>query len=262
MKEAKRPPAPRARGYPDPMPKLPFAPVLILAAAAAAQVPPGYTGKPYQDTPQTVPGILQPERYDEGSAGVTYYDTDAHIGGYNARNPTGVDLDPVAAKDPTVPGSAVQAVPGQIYWGWLANNEWVKMTVDVKQAGIYSIHAMVGTAMNGTSFRVDALQGADSVSSGALTLPFGGACPVECYHYWNYAQNLGTIALKAGLQVIRLQIVRSGYNIEYVELKAASTGIRRNPAAGPSVPGLSRASRGRAFDLAGRLREVTPSSAR
>lgn len=260
MKEAKRPPTLRARGYPDRMPYRPVAATLLLAAAALAQVPAGYAGRPFKDSVQTVPGILQPERYDEGAAGVTYYDTDAHIGGYNARNPTGVDLDPVAARDPTVPGSAVQAVPGQIYWGWLVNNEWVKMTVDVKQAGTYSIHALVGTAMNGTSFKVDALQGADSVSSGALTLPFGGSCPVECYHYWNYAQNLGTIALKAGVQVIRLQIVKSGYNIEYVELKAASTGIRREASARPGARRAWRGSRG--FDLAGRLREVTSPSAR
>lgn len=199
---------------------------LTLASAALSQVPPGYAGKPYKDLVQVVPGILQPELYDDGASGVTWFDTDAHIGAHNARNPTGVDLDPVKVNDPTVPGSTVTAKPGEVYWGWLANNEWLKLTVDVKQAGAYSIHAMVGTAMTGTTFRVDAYQGSDSSTSGVLTLPFGGTCPVECYHYWNYAQNLGTITLKAGIQVIKLQIVRSGYNIEYVELKAAgATGV-------------------------------------
>jgi hypothetical protein len=230
-----------------------------LAAASVAQVPAGYAGKPYKDVIQSVPGILQPELYDEGGAGVTWYDTDAHIGGHNARNPTGVDLDPVAARDPTVPGSTVQAKPGDVYWGWLANNEWLKMTVDVKQAGAYSIHAMVGTAMTGTSFRVDAYQGTDSASSGALTLPFGGSCPIECYHYWNYAQNLGTITLKAGIQVIKLQIVRSGYNLEYVELKAAgATGVspgsiapRARPA--PTSPSTRFRFGPRMSDLLGRL---------
>lgn len=196
------------------------------ATAAFSQVPSGYPGKPYKDSVQVVPGILQPERYDDGASGVTWYDTDAHIGAHTARNPTGVDLDPVKTTDPTVPGSTVQAVAGNVYWGWLVNNEWLKMTVDVKQAGAYSIHAMVGTAMTGTSFRVDAYQGADSSSSGVMVLPFGGTCPVECYHYWNYAKDLGQITLKAGLQVVRLQIVKSGYNIEYVELKAMGpTGI-------------------------------------
>lgn len=222
---------------------------LLLGAALAShsQVPAGYAGKPYQDSVQAVPGILQPERYDEGASGVTWFDTDAHIGAHTARNPTGVDLDPVKTDDPTVPGSAVKAVAGSVYWGWLVGNEWLKMTVDVKQAGAYSIHAMVGTAMTGTSFRVDALQGSDSVSSGALVLPFGGTCPVECYHYWNYAQDLGRINLKAGLQVIRLQIVKSGYNIEYVELKpAGSTPVKR-------LPGMRRLVRGgTGFTILGR----------
>lgn len=205
---------------------------LLLGAALAShsQIPAGYAGKPYKDSVQAVPGVLQPELYDEGASGVTWFDTDAHVGAHTARNPTGVDLDPVKTTDPTVPGSPVKAVAGGVYWGWLVSNEWLKMTVDVKQAGTYSIHAMVGTAMTGTSFRVDAFQGGDSVSSGTLVLPFGGTCPVECYHYWNYAQDLGRISLKAGLQVIRLQIVKSGYNIEYVELKpSGATPVRRIP---------------------------------
>lgn len=190
-----------------------------------SQVPAGYAGKAWHDSVQTLPGILQPSDYDEGAAGVTWFDTDAHVGAYTARN-SGVDLDPVHAGDPTVPGSTVQAVPGNPYWGWLVNNEWLKMTVNVKEAGNYTIHAMVGTAMTGTSFKVDALQGADSASSGTLVLPFTGTCPVECYHYWYFAKDLGHIALKAGVQVIRLQIVKSGYNIDYVDLElSGATGL-------------------------------------
>lgn len=226
-----------------------FSAALVFAALAShSQVPAGYAGKPYQDSIQSVPGILQPERYDEGASGVTWFDTDAHIGAHTARNPTGVDLDPVKTDDPTMPGSTVKAVAGSVYWGWLVGNEWLKMTVDVKHAGAYSIHAMVGTAMTGASFRVDALQGSDSVSSGTLVLPFGGTCPVECYHYWNYAQNLGSINLKAGQQVIRLQIVKSGYNIEYVELKqVGATTVRR-------LSGKHRPVRGETgFDVLGRM---------
>lgn len=225
---------------------------LCLAAAATAQVPAGYAGTPWHDTIQTVPGRLEPERYDEGSTGVTWFDTGPKIGAYAVRNPTGVDLDPVKAADQTVPGSTVKHTAGGIYWGWLENGEWLKMTVDVKQAGTYAIHAMVGTAMNGTSFRVDALRGTDSVSSGTLTLPFtGNPCPVECYHYWNYAKDLGTITLKAGIQVIRMQIVKSGYNIEFVELVAAGTGARKPSRIAMPRPGGARVdAQGRAADPA------------
>jgi hypothetical protein len=224
--------------------------VPALASLAAAQVPPGYAGKPWHDTAQAVPGRLEPEKYDEGNTGVTWFDTGPHIGSYTARN-SGVDLDAVHADDPTVPGSAVAVDHKGIYWGWLENNEWLKMTVDVKQAGTYAIHAMVGTAMNGTSFKVDALQGTDSVSSGTLTLPFGGTCPVECYHYWNYAKDLGTLKLNAGLQVIRLQIVKSGYNIEYVELAlsgAAGARVPARPRAGAARPSGQR----RGYDARGK----------
>lgn len=233
-------------------------PALFWAAAgiAQAQLPVGYTGTPFHDSVQAVPGTLQPERYDDGASGMTWFDTGPHIGSYTARN-SGVDLDAVHNGDPSVPGSTVQAVAGNIYWGWLENNEWLKMTVDVKQAGTYAIHALVGTAMDNTSFKIDALQGSDSASSGALVLPFGGSCPVECYHYWNYAKDLGTIQLKAGLQVIRMQIVKSGYNIEYVDLELSGTsglrGADRN-ASGSKAAVLRSGGPGTGFDAAGRER--------
>jgi hypothetical protein len=225
--------------------------LLMGAMSASAQLPAGYPGTPWHDSVQVLPGILQPERYDEGATGVTWFDTGPHIGAYTARN-SGVDLDPVKTTDPTVPGSPVKAVAGNIYWGWLENNEWLKMTVNVKEAGTYSISTMAGTAMLNTSFKVDALQGADSVSSGTLVLPFTGTCPVECYHYWYYAKDVGQIKLKAGLQVIRLQIVKSGYNIEYVELQlAGSSRLRRPERAGIGSQSASPFT-GRSFDAAGR----------
>lgn len=225
---------------------------LCLAAHVSAQVPAGYAGKPWHDTVQVIPGRLEPERYDVGATGATWFDTGPHIGGYTARNPDGVDLDPVKTTDPNVPGSTVKVVAGNIYWGWLENGEWLKMTVDVKQAGTYAIHGMVGTAMAGTSFKVDALQGVDSVSSGTLVLPFGGACPVECYHYWNYAKDLGTINLKSGTQVIRLQIIKSGYNIEYIELAlAGATGARKGVSLGAGGQGKRQGIR--AYDAQGRF---------
>jgi hypothetical protein len=240
-----------------PLPSLVLA--LPLAAAvmpAFAQVPVGYAGTPWHDTTQAIPGRLLPQNYDKGNINVTWFDTDAHIGAYTARNPDGVDLDPVHPTDQTVPGSTVQADPGGIYWGWLANGEWLKMTVDVKQAGTYNINVMAGTAMTGTSFKVDALQGTDSVSSGAMVLPFSGTCPLECYHYWNYVKAAGQIQLKAGIQVIRIAIVKSGYNIEYVDFEAAgATGVKARAAqsVGPTVTGVLRADAGR-FDAEGRAR--------
>ncbi|GEM_PF-5471342 len=234
----------------------------LCAAPVSAQLPPGYTGKPWHDTVQVAPGILQPENYDEGAAGMTWYDTGPHIGAYTARN-SGVDLDPVHVGDPTVPGSTVKAVAGNIYWGWLENGEWLKMTVDVKQAGTYSISTLAGTAMLNTSFKVDALQGTDSVSSGTLVLPFTGTCPVECYHYWNYVKDVGQIQLKAGIQVIRLQIVKSGYNIEYVELQlAGSAGLQGTRSSRAGMTRIHTSDAAPAYDAAGRkpavLRSVRP----
>lgn len=214
----------------QPIRLLPLA-ALCLISLASAQVPAGYPGKPWHDTTQAVPGRLEPENYDEGNTGATWFDTGPHIGSYTARN-SGVDLDAVHVGDPDVPGSTAKIKAGNVYWGWLEKGEWLKMTVDVKQAGTYAIHAMVGTADTGTSFKVDALQGTDSVSSGVMILPFTGKCPVECYHYWYYAKDVGTIKLKAGIQVIRMQIVKNGYNIEYVDLAlvgASGTVVPRSP---------------------------------
>jgi hypothetical protein len=243
---------PRSRILSAPRSARILAAAFAASAAVHAQVPAGYAGTPWHDSVQVVPGILQPERYDEGASGITWFDTGPHIGAYTARN-SGVDLDPVHNGDPSLPGSAVKAVPGDIYWGWLENNEWLKMTVDVKQAGTYTIHALVGTAMLNTSFKVDALQGTDSVSSGAMVLPFSGSCPVECYHYWNYAKDVGQIQLKAGRQVIRLQIVKSGYNIEYVELQPkGTTGLRRDAKARVGANAMRKDVAMDSYDAAGR----------
>lgn len=194
-----------------------------------AQVPANYTGKAYKDSATIIPGTLKPERYDVGANNVTYFDNTAgHTGAVNLRNPTDVDLDDVKKADPNVDTSKVKAVVGSPYWGWLANGEWLKFTVDVKTAGTYNISAMVGVNSKNKSFRLDAYQGTDSVSSGSLIMPYSGtcngaacSCPYECYHYWYYAANLGTIKLKAGIQVMKLQMVNADNNINYVDLKLA-----------------------------------------
>jgi hypothetical protein len=100
--------------------------------------------------------------------------------------------------------------------------------VDVKTAGTYNISAHVGVALATASFRLDAFQGADSASSGKVGLTLAlSACTVECYHYWNYLPNIGKITLKAGVQLMRIQITDVGYNFDYLDLALATgTAIR------------------------------------
>ncbi len=224
----------------------------IFVTLTQAQVPVGYTGTPYHDSAQAVPGVLRPERYDKGAKNIAWYDSDTGVtGGYKVRAADGdVDLDPVKTTDPNVPTNIKNAVPGDPYWGWLVNNEFLKFTVDVKQAGVYYISAMVGVQGDNVSFQVDAFQGTDSVSSGALIMPYPKPCPPpECYHYWDYVQNAGQITLKAGMAVIKWKIVKSGYNINYVELQPA-TGVGINQGLkGQSMPSSTT----KMFDASGRI---------
>jgi hypothetical protein len=110
-----------------------------------------YRGRPHLGRPQVIPGRIQAEFYDAGGEGIAYHDSDPGNNGSGKLNMGTSDLDQFRkdedvdisytkkAIDKTVEGQ--EEAPGELYVGWTTPGEWVKYTVEVKQAGVYSVNA-------------------------------------------------------------------------------------------------------------------------
>jgi hypothetical protein len=194
---------------------------------AFAAIPAGYTGKPYQGTPLSIPGKFYADRADSGASGVAYY----HPGGINYQGMlkmTGID----PYFDCTLPGYENDVVinKGDIYWAYIEPNEWMKATINVTVAGQYQVN-MLATNGDGNKQPVMMLaavyDGADSIKTDTLRIPYIGSCGAYDFHSWFVAKGLDTITLNAGLQVLKVQTVSNGpFNVRWTELKQLSTQVQ------------------------------------
>ncbi len=108
----------------------------------------------------------------------------------------------------------------QLYVGWTEPGEWLKYSVNVKEAGDYTIGLMY-TSNRGGDIEVITQ---DGVSSGPMPVQatYNDADTVAWrqWHHWNKADILGKIHLKEGIQVITLQTVKNGnMNYDYLEFE-------------------------------------------
>jgi len=151
---------------------------VFLAAACFAQ-PPAYKGKPFADDfhksgPQTIPGTVQAALYDLGGEGIAYHDTDAVNHGSGDLNYTqgcqpgtspyichfrekeGVDISYIKDRiDLAHNHSSFRPDREQLYIGWAADGEWTNYTVDVKNAGSYTVYAVYQGQANTFQFSID-----------------------------------------------------------------------------------------------------------
>src|SRR5271169_3522324 len=119
-----------------------------------------YTGQPFHDEryaegPQAIPGKLQCAYYDAGGEGIAYHDSDAVNHGSGELNPLdgsylhafrvheGVDISYVkVGRQPAVddnPFNLVAPPAEQLYVGWTRPGEWLKFTINVREAARYSV---------------------------------------------------------------------------------------------------------------------------
>ena len=169
--------------------------------------------KPY--TAHAIPGTINCVAYDLGNVRVAYDDVDyKHVqygvdqpwnSGRQLRN-DGVDIE--ACNDPE----------GYDYnVGWIRNDEWLRYTVTVTQAGIYEVVVRTASPAGG----------------GALQLWLDGAAltqsvPVPATNGWqNWTSvRIQNVSLPAGEHVLTLYFTKEGFNINRMQfiLKSA-TGV-------------------------------------
>jgi hypothetical protein len=195
-----------------------------------------YKGTPFADRvrptgPQQVPGIVYCAYYDRGGEAVAYHDTDAKNNGSGTLNPAdgsylnefrkdeGVDISYTKTKDDTdtSPYNKVQPEPNLLYVGWTEPGEWFNVTVDVKEAGRYTIDLLY-TSNRGGSISLDrngrALTGAVEVPS-----TYDARDPVAWrqWHHWNLLRNAASFELPAGSSVLTVHTLAGG-NMNYATI--------------------------------------------
>lgn len=222
-------------------------------SAAMAALPPGYHGKPFEDSvyqggPQAIPGKVECAYFDLGGEGVAYHDTDAvsHGNGelnqqknhqrphatpyhWNFRTNEGVDISYTKDfADFNHRQNLASPPTNQFYIGWTENGEWCNYTVDVKKAGTYKILALYGNEPNTFKFSINRQPACECkfpVHTGSM-------------HKWNLAP-VGTISFpEAGLQLLTLHY-NKGNNFGYFQFvpddaEAGSRTGAGTPAAGDS----------------------------
>jgi hypothetical protein len=136
----------------------------------------------------TVPGTIQTEDFDEGSAGVAYFDTTPTNSGGQYRS-TGVDIESSADSG------------GGYNLGWVFAGEWLNYTVNVAAAGIYDVEVRVASGGSGGRFHIE-VNGVDK--TGPLTVANTGG-----WQTWATIRKSGVV-LAAGPQIWRLVMDANG----------------------------------------------------
>lgn len=169
----------------------------------------GGASGPYAGTPLSLPGTLQAENFDTGGSGIAYGDSTSGNSGGQYRT---TDVDVESTGD----------TGGGYNVGWVAPGEWLKYTVSVATAGIYTLEARVASSGQGGTFHIEA-DGVDK--TGPMAIPDTGG-----WQSWTTI-TLTNVSLTAGPQVWRVvfDAVGAGGNIGNLNYLRVTTGGGSTP---------------------------------
>ena len=145
--------------------------------------------KPYKGKVHQIPGKIEAEHYDEGAPGKAYYDLDEKNLGADYREATQVDIEkrPDASN-----GHGI---------GWTRKGEWLNYTVEVKEAGTYTIEMPVASNKQGGIFHLE-IKGRDI--TGPIRIPDTGGWQILKMLYHK------NVKLTKGRHVIRVVMDKQG----------------------------------------------------
>ncbi len=144
---------------------------------------------PFTGTAIPIPGRIEAEAFDNGGAGVAYFDCDASNNGGVYRPDESVDIE--------------ASSEGGFNVGWMCANEWMEYTVDVATAGTYRLEFRVSSQLAGGDFHLEF----DGVNkTGTVTAPGTGG-------WQNWTSVYAIAQLDAGEQIMRF--ANGGGNGEY-----------------------------------------------
>jgi hypothetical protein len=233
---------------PNESPRLYFAIVLSAiiftvspSSHAQSATPTASAGQPFHDErysggPQAIPGKVQCAYFDLGGEGVAYHDQDAINHGSGELNPLngtyehafrvkeGVDISYTKiGREPQVddnPYNLIAPPKEQLYVGWTEPGEWINLTVNVREAGRYSVDCLY-TSHQGGQIGLE-LDGKPLASPLTITSTATGADPLNWrqWHHWNLAKDLAQVELPVGVHVLRVTILKEGQmNLAYFDFR-------------------------------------------
>lgn len=151
---------------------------------------------PFTGHPILIPGILETEDYDKGGEGEAYSDVDDINNGGDYRTDA-VDVAEIDAGNYTI--------------GWTLAGEWLEYTVDVAETADYDL----------TFYYSAGSQAAGDVSLNANGIDLFSEISFPVTGDWNDYQTIvkPNVNLPAGQQVLRIDIINGGFNLDKIEFK-------------------------------------------
>jgi hypothetical protein len=205
------------------------------AGRAHAEVPAGYTGTPFGGTPRPLPGRIDFEDFDDGGQGVGW-SVDDHTGNFGedgcAANAYRDGIHPQLCKTNTSPGELdaystgpligqkypSDAMPVSIYIGYTHAVDWVKLTVNVSEAGTYKLSSSFASEPGGADGIKVQVSFNDVLKADATLAGTGG------YHNWADYPDFATVELEAGVQVLQFAAKSMHVNYDYLQLSRVLPG--------------------------------------
>ena len=209
--------------------------ISLVGTIAHAAVPVGYTGTPFGGTPRAIPGRIDFEDFDEGGENISW-DVDDHTGNFGeggcAANAYREGIHPQLCQTNTNPGEndvftagpmmgtkyPSDAMPQSIYIGYTHGVDWVKITVDVKQAGSYKLSTTWASEAGGAGVINPEISFNDVVKATPALAGTGG------YHNWIAYPDFATIELEAGVQVLKFLAKTQHLNYDYLQFSLVLPG--------------------------------------
>lgn len=158
---------------------------------------------PYRDTPQAIPGRIEPEDYDTGGQGIAYNDNDVANQGGSYRLSEGVD----------VGGGAT----GQVI-GYNELGEWLEVTVNVVTAGTYRARISASSALGTSELTLKKEEGTTLTT---FSTPLTNS--------WNSFQDVAgnsQFNLEAGEQILRIEVTgEQAFNYDFIDFELVATSV-------------------------------------
>lgn len=184
-----------------------------LGLQASCQVVVAEPKAPFGGQVRQIPGIIQAEDFDIGGEGFAYHDASLANEGGKYRTAESVDIESCSE--------------GGFNVGWTTGGEWLSYTVNVDSTMEY--HLDLRAAVN-TSSAISITFTGGNVSTGDISLAATGG-----WQSWKTFSVQG-LPLQKGLQEMKVNVLNSGFNLNYIQLsRAIPQGIRN----GTVVPALS-----------------------
>ena len=168
----------------------------------------GNGGYPWWTTNLSGVAHIEAENYDTGGANVAYSDTGSGNSG-GAYRTDNVDIE------------TTTDTGGGYDIGWIVAGEWLEYTTYEDEGGYDNLKLRVASPQTNNQIDVTFYGANVTNDTGTISFPGTGA-----YQTWTTITN--TIFLPPGQQRMRVNMVTSGFNLNWLELSAVTTGQLTN----------------------------------